>query len=110
MLRIMGVSLFLTLALEGIFALGWGLRSRRELTIVALVNIMTNPAVVLLYHTCTGLFGWPPVLVTAVLESAAVLAEWVAYRACSEALKRPFLFALVANAFSYGVGCVINFL
>ena len=108
MLKIMAVSLLLTLALEGIFALCWGLRSKRELTIVALVNIMTNPAVVLLYHTCVGLFGWSAVLVTIVLECAAVLAEWIAYRACSEVLKGPFLFALLANAFSYGVGCIVN--
>ena len=110
MLKSMVVSLLLTLVLEGLFACLWGLRSRRELTVVALVNIMTNPAVVLLYHTCVGLFGWSPILVTAVLESAAVLAEWIAYRACSEVLKRPFLFALLVNAFSYGVGCIIHLL
>ena len=110
MLKIMAVSLLLTLVLEGLFACLWGLRSRRELAIVALVNIMTNPAVVLLYHTCVGFFGWSAVLVTAALECAAVIAEWIAYRSCSEVLKRPFLFALLANAFSYGVGCVINLL
>jgi len=108
MLKIMAVSLLLTLLLEGLFALAWGLRSRRELTIVALVNILTNPAVVLTYHTCVGLFGWSALIVTAALECAAVIVEWICYRACSEVLKRPLLFALLANAFSYGVGCVIN--
>ncbi len=110
MLKSMVVSLLLTLVLEGLFACLWGLRSRRELTVVALVNIMTHPAVVLLYHTCVGLFGWSAVLVTAVLECAAVVAEWVAYRACSEVLKCPFLFALLVHAFSYGVGCIIHLL
>ena len=108
MLKIMAVSLLLTLALEGLFAFAWGLRTRRELTVVALVNIMTNPAVVLLYHTGAGLFGWPPLLVTVALESAAVVAEWIAYRACSEVLRRPFVFALLVNAFSSGVGGIIN--
>ena len=110
MLKSMVVSLLLTLVLEGLFACLWGLRSRRELTVVALVNIMTNPAVVLLYHTGVSLLGWSAVFVTAALESAAVLAEWIAYRACSEALERPFLFALLANAFSYGAGLLINLL
>ena len=110
MLKSMAVSLLLTLVLEGLFAYVWGLRSRRELAVVALVNIMTNPAVVLLYHTCVSLLGWSPILVTAALECSAVLAEWIAYRTCSEVLKRPFLFALLVNAFSYGVGGIINLL
>lgn len=110
MLRIMAVSLLLTLVFEELFALLWGLRGRRELTIVALVNILTNPVVVLTYHTAVGYFGWSAVLVTAVLEIGAVVVEWLYYRACSEQLEKPFLFALLANAFSYSVGCVINLL
>lgn len=108
MLKILALSLFLTLVLEGLFAFCWGLRRRRELTVVALVNILTNPPVVLLYHTFVSLFGWSAVAVTAVLECTALLVEWLCYRSCSEDLKRPFVFALLANAFSYGVGCIIN--
>ena len=53
-----GISLALTLALEELFALLWGLRGRRELgTVVALVNVLTNPPVVLLCHTAVGLLG-----------------------------------------------------
>ena len=50
------------------------------------------------------------VAVTAALEVSAVIVEWLYYRACSEQLKKPLLFALLANAFSYGMGCVINLL
>ncbi|MBR5284389.1 MAG: hypothetical protein IKU27_05025 [Clostridia bacterium] len=107
MLKVLAVSLLLTLILEAAFALLWGLRGKRELTIIALVNILTNPVVVLTYHTTTYLFGWSPVIVTAVLEIGAVLVEWRCLHACSEQLKRPFLFALMANAFSYGLGLVI---
>ena len=110
MLKTLVVSLLLTLILEELFALLWGLRGRRELTVVALVNILTNPVVVLCYHTAVGLFGWSAVAVTAVLEISAVIVEWLYYRACSEQLKKPLLFALLANAFSYGMGCVINLL
>ncbi len=110
MLTILALSLALTLLLEEGFALAWGLRGRRELAVVALVNILTNPAVVLLYHTAVGLWRLGAVPVTIALESAAVLVEWLFYRACSEQLRRPFLFALLANAFSYGVGCIINLL
>lgn len=110
MLTVLAVSLALTLLFEELFALLWGLRGRRELTIVALVNVLTNPAVVLSYHTCTGLLGWNAAVVTAALEAAAILVEWHFYHICSERLKRPFLFALLANGLSYGLGCVINLL
>ncbi len=110
MLKTLAVSLLLTLILEELFALLWGLRGRRELTVVALVNVLTNPVVVLGYHTAVGLFGWSDVAVTAALEVSAVIVEWLYYCACSEQLKKPLLFALLANAFSYGIGCVINLL
>ena len=108
MLTALALSLLLTLLLEETFALIWGLRGWRELTVVALVNLLTNPAVVLLYHLSTGLLGWSPVWVTAVLECAAVLIEWLCYRSCSEQLKHPFLFALLANVISYSAGCIIQ--
>ena len=106
----MVMSLALTLALEELFALIWGLRGRRELGVVALVNVLTNPPVVLLYHTAVGLLGWNVLAVAAVLETAAVLVEWRYYRLCSRQLRRPLLFALLANVFSYGAGQLINLL
>ena len=108
MLAVLGVSLVLTLVLEEGFALAWGLRGRRELALVALVNCLTNPPVVLLYNTAVWLLGWNPLLVTAALESAAVLVEWWCYRTYSEQVKRPFVFALLINLFSYSAGCIVN--
>ena len=102
MLNTLAVSLLLTLLLEGTFALLWGLRSRRELGLLILVNCLTNPPVVLLYHTLA--------LPAAFLELAAVLVEWLCYRAFSEELRRPFFFALLANAFSYTAGYTLNLL
>lgn len=109
MLTALAVSLLLTLLLEGGFALAWGLRERRELALVALVNCLTNPPVVLLYHTAVGLLHWSPAVATAVLECGAVAAEWLCYRAFSQQVRRPFLFSLLANLLSYGTGCAINF-
>lgn len=110
MLKALAVSLLLTLAFEEGFALLWGLRGKRELGLVALMNCLTNPPVVLLYHTAAGLWHWNGLLVTAVLEGLAVLVEWRCCRAFSEQVERPFLFALLINLFSYGAGCVINLL
>lgn len=108
MLRVLAVSLALTLALEEGFALAWGLRGRRELGLVALASCLTNPPAVLLYHTAVRLWGWEPVIAAAALECGAVLAEWRCYRAFSEQIRRPFWFSLAANAVSYGVGCLLN--
>ena len=77
---------------------------------MALVNLLTNPPAVLLYHTAVGLLGWSALVMTAVLETAAVLVEWRYYRLCSRQLTRPFCFALLVNGFSYGAGQLINFL
>lgn len=110
MLKILAVSLLLTLILEELFALLWGLRGKREWGLVALVNCLTNPPVVLLYHTAAGLWHWNPALVAAALEITAVVVEWRCYRAFSEQVKKPLLFALLVNLFSYGIGCVINLL
>lgn len=110
MLRILGVSLLLTLLFEEGLALLWDLRGWRELTVVALANLLTNPAVVLLRHTAVGLWGWSALPVTAALELAAAMTEWRCYRACSRQLARPLLFSVLANALSYGAGCIINLL
>lgn len=110
MLTILAVSLLLTLLLEEAFALVWGLRGRRELCLVALVNCLTNPPVVLLYHTAVRLWRWNAIPVILALEAAAVVVEWRCYRAFSEQVKRSFLFALLVNLFSYGAGSVIDLL
>ena len=110
MLTTLAVSLLLTLLFEEGFALVWGLRGKRELGLVTLVNVLTNPPVVLLYNTAVWLLGWNAILVTVVLEAAAVIVEWICYQAYSEQVKKPFLFALLVNLFSYGVGCVVNLL
>lgn len=101
----LAVSLALTLALELAFALLWGVE-RRDLPAVALVNVLTNPAVVL----CRRAAGWylPHALaaVTLALEAAAVAAEGAIYRRHSR-IPFPWAFALCANAFSFLTGLLL---
>lgn len=108
MLKILAVSLALTLLAEGCFALAWGLRGRRELGLTALANCLTNPPVVLLHYTAVTLCHQDPILTTAVLECGAIAVEWRCYQAFSRQLRRPLLFSLLANAVSYGLGCFIQ--
>ena len=105
LISVFSLSLFLTLILELGFALCWGLRQKHDLIVVALVNILTNPVVVLLYHTVPHAKD-----VVLLLELGAILVESFCYRFCTVTLRKPFLFSLCANLFSYGTGCVINLL
>ena len=93
------ISLGLTLLLELPVVYLWGVRKRRDLMVAVLVNVLTNPAVVLLH----GL-GCPALP----LEIAAIAAEALCYRACGEEIRRPYLLSLCANVFSYGMGLVLN--
>ena len=99
----LGISLLLTLLLEGLFAffIG-GIRSLRELFLTVLVNMLTNPPVVLTYT----LFPSLPMKLS--LEVAAVLIEGFVYKKCSDEINRPFLYALCINAFSFLTGELIN--
>ena len=93
------VSLALTLLLELPFVDAWGLRSRHNLKLAVLVNVLTNPAVVLLHGL--GLPALP-------MEAAAVLIEGFCYKVRGDGIRSPFLLALLANVFSYGLGLFLN--
>jgi len=92
-------SLVLTLVLETLFALVWGVR-KKGLLIVALMNVLTNPAVVTLHFLCVNWLGWT-VLPVVVLELAAMVVEGFC---CKGVIKRPWLFAVLVNLFSFGIG------
>lgn len=103
MLITLAISLVLTLALEGLFGLIWGLKCRRDWLLLLAVNVVTNPIVVSLHALLGG--GWP---VTAALEISAVAAEWLAYRKWGRDARPAFLFSLCANCFSYFSGVALN--
>lgn len=103
MLISMLISLALTLILEGLFALIWGVRGRRNWLLLLLANGVTNPLVNLFFHTVSS--GWAFV---ALLESAAVLAEWVIYRRRGDAFRPALLFSLCANCFSFFGGILLQ--
>lgn len=104
----MGLSLFLTIVLELAFALAVGIRGK-ALIVNILVNILTNPLVTSIYYFCKYGLALPSGImtaITAVLEISAVLAEWRIYKACTD-IKRPLLFSLAANCFSYFMGLLL---
>ena len=108
-LRGMEISLAMTLLLELAYALFWGVRGRYDLLLTVLVNVLTNPIVVFtVYYVRIRRFSMNTGLVTAGLEIFAVVTEALLYRRFSRTIRRPWLFSLSVNAFSYAVGELIN--
>lgn len=99
-------ALLLTLAVEIPVCLLMGIR-KKGLLVVVLANVMTNPAVNVLYWLAAAYTALPAVAVIAVLEVSAVVVEWIVYRLLTDA-KRPLLVSLVANAVSFGTGLIIT--
>ncbi len=103
------LSLGLTLLLEGVVALLFRLRGR-EILWFFLVNLLTNPAVVYLNLLFSTLFpDGTPFLWQIPLEIGVFALEGVLYRV-GASLRRSWLFSLVANALSYGLGLLLNFI
>lgn len=98
-------SLLLTLALELGLALFWRI-PKRDLLLVLLANLLTNPVVVLC-HTAVKLH-WPAALLpaTALLEITAVLVEGWLYATRGET-RRPWAFSVCANLLSFTIGLLI---
>jgi len=106
LLASLGISLALTLCFELGFALLCRKRGR-ALWMTALVNVLTNPVVVLtaLLWRHFALPGYAAAV--AVLEISAVAIEGLIYQK-SRLFARPYLFSLFANAVSYGLGLLLN--
>ena len=94
------VSLGLTAALEEGF--GW------DMLLVLLVNLLTNPAVVFLYHVNCLYLDWNRTVITVGLEAAAIAVEAVCYKAAAGNIRHPWLFSIGANLFSFTLGAVIT--
>ena len=100
----LAVSLGLTLALELAFALVWGVRGR-GLVLVALMNLLTNPPLVTLHWMVVRRLGLPSWPVTVILELAAVAVEGFC---CRGVIRRPWVFALLINLFSFSAGALLQ--
>ncbi len=109
----LGVSLALTLVIELVAALVSGKR-RKALLIVALVNVLTNPIVVLTVRAVPALSrlhaGELRVLIIAIMEALAFSVEALLYREWKQFFPHPWRFSLIVNGLSFLIGLIINLL
>jgi len=110
LLTALAISLILTLALETGFFFVTGKRDKKDLLLVILVNIITNPVVVMIYWLTMLHTDLNAVIIIIPLEVFAVLTEGYHYKKYGSSFKRPYLFSLAANIFSYGTGMLIQFI
>lgn len=105
----LAISLALTLVLELSYARFWGVRGRHDFLLAAAVNLLTNPVVVFVYYLVWyRRFQVNQGFVTLGLEIWAVVTEALLYRKFAKTIRRPWLFSLSVNAFSYAAGELIN--
>jgi hypothetical protein len=108
LLTSLAVSLILTLVIETGFFLLTGKHDRKDLLLLVLANVLTNPVVVLSYWIVALYIGFIAFAVLPVLELSAVLVEGYVYKKYGRSFRRPYLFSLSANAVSFAVGVIIH--
>ena len=106
----LAVSLSLTIALELALIFILGIRDKKDLLLVVLVNIITNPLVMLLYWLAVSYTSWHQVIIKAPLELFAIVTEGYYYKKYGQGFKRPYTFAVAANIFSFGIGELLKYL
>jgi len=108
LLSSLALSLALTLVFEAGFFFLAGKRNKKDLLLLALVNTITNPVVVLCYGLAALFTRLNAALLLLPLEAFAVLTEGALYKKFGRDFKRPYLFSLAANSFSFAVGMVLQ--
>ena len=105
----LAISLGLTLILELAFAAIVGIRLKKDLLLVCAVNVASNPPAVLIHWFCMAYAFCQPLLSIILIETMVILTEAYFYRRYTD-MRRPFLFSISANLFSFGIGAILNIL
>ena len=105
-------NLILTVLIELLLALIIGIKSKKDIIIVILVNLFTNPLVTIIpfiFNIYCGIMYKKISLI--ILEILVVLLEGYIYKKSLNIKKlNPYLLSLILNISSYGVGLIINYL
>lgn len=106
---IMLICLSSTIMIELIMSLLLGIRNKKDILNVILVNIMTNPLVVsiLIYITYNRLFNTTISII--ILETLVILTEGFVYKKVLTFDKiNPYVLSLILNISSYFIGGLLN--
>ena len=104
----LAISLALTIICETGFFLIIGKREKKDLFLLILVNVLTNPIVVLSFWLAVLHTDWNARITLIPLELFAVLMEGYYYSKYGQSFRHPFLFSIAANMFSFWIGVLIQ--
>lgn len=104
--------LLLTIIIELIIALILGVRNKKDIINIILVNVITNPIVVMSQTLLYIKFGYNIEMIgIAILEVLVVLVEGLIYKKVLNYKKiNPIILSLILNALSFLIGELINLL
>lgn len=102
--------LALTIVIELIISLLLGVRDKKDILNIILVNVITNPVVVMSQVLLYLRFGYKiEIIGVIVLEVLVVIVEGLIYRKVLNYKRiNPLLLALILNALSFLIGVLIN--
>jgi hypothetical protein len=102
------LALFLTVVVETGIALLFGLRSRKEVTVVACINLITNPVLNCLLLVLAYVNQKPDLLLLLILEACVVVIEWMMLRRYLRLNGRTMgILSLTMNTASFLAGLLI---
>lgn len=87
-------------------------RRKKELELIFLVNLLTNPLAVVIYINLSKIFKYISIFVC-IIEVSVFVTEALIYKSFSkeeeyEDIKKPWLFSLVLNALSFCTGLLLK--
>lgn len=103
----LGISLVMTVVIEFLLSLLWGLRGR-DLILVVLMNGMTNPVAVFSYIVLQERI--PSLGLVVIIELLVTVAEGICCQTRGENIQHPWRFAAVLNLCSYTIGEIIQWI
>lgn len=102
-------ALTITIVIECLAAWILRVRNRHDLTVVVLVNLMTNPLVVSIGAAVLVFAGRDMLMpATLAMEALVVIVECMVYSKTIDTECNAFVLSLVCNAASYMIGEILN--
>lgn len=109
--KIMCFCLFMTILIEVIFSLIVGVREKKDILNIVLVNVLTNPIVTSVPILVLVTIGFKArIIMLITLEILTLFTEgFIYYKTLKFKKINPFLLSLILNGASYLIGEVINY-
>lgn len=110
----LAMSLLLTLVIELLVALPFGITKKQSFLVVVLVNVLTNPTVVYTYYVITAIWSLTrstQLWIQLFLELVVILVEASMYAKYTKeqilTIRHPVRYAICANVLAWAAGLVL---